>query len=74
MVLKATYKRYTLNFKQASGTSRGILKTKETFFLLLEEQGKEGIGECGLFRGLSIDDKPDYEEKLQWVCNHIHNL
>jgi len=70
-MLKATYKRYTLNFKQASGTSRGVLKTKETFFLLLEEQGKEGIGECGLFRGLSIDDKPDYEEKLQWVCNHI---
>ena len=70
-MLKATYKRYILNFKQASGTSRGVLKTKETFFILLEEQGKEGIGECGLFRGLSIDDKPDYEEKLQWVCNHI---
>lgn len=70
-MLKATYKRYILNFKQASGTSRGILRTKETFFILLEEQGKDGIGECGLFRGLSIDDKPDYEEKLQWVCNHI---
>ncbi|MFT5078990.1 MAG: hypothetical protein ACI917_001510, partial [Patiriisocius sp.] len=22
-------------------------------------------------RGLSIDDRPDYEEKLQWVCEHI---
>jgi o-succinylbenzoate synthase len=23
-------------------------------------------------RGLSIDDRPDYEEKLQWVCQNIH--
>jgi o-succinylbenzoate synthase len=44
---------------------------KETWFLLLEENGKIGIGECGLLRGLSIDDRPDYEEKLQWVCENI---
>ena len=31
-----------------------------------------GIGECNLFRGLSIDDRPDFEEKLNWVCNNIH--
>jgi hypothetical protein len=29
---------------------------------------KKGIGECGILRGLSIDDRPDYEEKLQWTC------
>ena len=54
-----------------SGTSRGILKTKETWFLCLKKDGKSGIGECGLFRGLSIDDRPDYEDKLKWVCNNI---
>jgi o-succinylbenzoate synthase len=69
--LKANFKKYSLNFKQASGTSRGILKTKETYFIFLSEKGKEGIGECGLFRGLSIDDRPDYEEKLKWTCEHI---
>ena len=69
--MKATYHRYILNFKQASGTSRGILKTKETWFLILKSKGKQGIGECGLFRGLSIDDRPDYEEKIKWVCNNI---
>ncbi|WP_142786250.1 o-succinylbenzoate synthase [Changchengzhania lutea] len=68
----ASYKKYLLNFKQASGTSRGILKTKETWFLILESNGKRGIGECGLFRGLSIDDRPDYEDKLKWVCNNIN--
>ncbi|WP_452227005.1 o-succinylbenzoate synthase [Lacinutrix cladophorae] len=68
----AAYKKHILNFKQASGTSRGILKTKETWFLILEHKGKKGIGECGVFRGLSIDDVPDYEEKLQWTCTNIH--
>lgn len=71
-MIKASYQQYTLQFKQASGTSRGILKTKETWFIILEKDGKKGIGECGLFRGLSIDDRLDYEEKLQWVCEHIN--
>ncbi|PWH82478.1 o-succinylbenzoate synthase [Algibacter marinivivus] len=69
--MKATYHKYILNFKQASGTSRGILKTKETWFIVLESNNKQGFGECGLFRGLSADDRPDYEEKLKWVCNNI---
>lgn len=70
-MIKASYRKYVLNFKQASGTSRGILKTKETWFLVLESNTKKGIGECGLFRGLSIDDLPNYESKLQWVCENI---
>ncbi len=69
--MKATYQKYVLQFKQPSGTSRGVMTVKETWFLLLEENGKKGIGECGLLRGLSIDDRPDYESKLQWVCENI---
>ncbi|TNJ46554.1 o-succinylbenzoate synthase [Tamlana fucoidanivorans] len=71
-MIKAFFKKYVLKFKQASGTSRGILKTKETYFLILEENSNQGIGECGLFKGLSIDDRPDYEAKLQWVCANIN--
>jgi len=70
--MKVTYKKYILNFKSPSGTSRGIMSEKETWFIILEDQGKLGIGECALLRGLSIDDRPDYEEKLQWVCQNIH--
>lgn len=70
--MKATYHQYILNFKQPSGTSRGVLKTKETWFIILEENGKKGIGECGILRGLSVDDKPDYEEQLKWTCENIH--
>ena len=70
--MKASYKKYTLHFKRPSGTSRGVMTEKETWFLFLEDDGKIGIGECGLLRGLSVDDRPDYEEKLQWVCQNIH--
>lgn len=71
MTMTATYQPYTLNFKQASGTSRGILKTKDTWFIILNEGEKKGVGECGMFRGLSIDDRPDFEDKLKWVCKNI---
>ena len=71
-MIKASYKKYVLNFKNPSGTSRGILRTKETWFLVLEQKGKVGYGETGLFRGLSIDDVPNYEEKLSWVCKNIN--
>lgn len=70
--MKATYHKYILNFKRPSGTSRGVMTEKETWFLVLEEDGKQGIGECGILRGLSADDRLDYEEKLQWTCANIH--
>jgi O-succinylbenzoate synthase len=69
--LKATYHKYTLDFKRPSGTSRGVMTEKETWFIVLEKDGKKGVGECGILRGLSVDDRPDYEDKLQWTCENI---
>lgn len=70
--MKATYHKYILNFKRPSGTSRGVMTEKETWFIVLEKDGKKGIGECGILRGLSADDRPDYEAKLRWTCDNIH--
>ena len=70
--MQATYHKYLLQFKKPSGTSRGVLTEKETWFLVLKHNGKIGVGECGLLRTLSIDDRPDYEEKLKWTCENIH--
>ena len=69
--IEATTYKYLLNFKRPGGTSRGVLHQKETYFLVVKSGDKIGVGECGLFRGLSFDDRPDYEEKLQWLCDHI---
>ncbi|WP_297761711.1 o-succinylbenzoate synthase, partial [uncultured Muriicola sp.] len=39
--------------------------------LILEDDEQTGIGECAMFRGLSMDDVAEYETQLQWVCDHI---
>jgi o-succinylbenzoate synthase len=70
--MKATYQKYILQFKQPGGTSRGVMTHKEIWFIMMDQNGKRGIGECGILRGLSIDDRPDYEEKLKWACENIH--
>lgn len=72
--MKAKYCRYVLKFKQPAGTSRGVLHEKETYFLRLEDEsapGVYGIGECAVFRGLSADDVPGYEDKLKELCANI---
>lgn len=69
--MRATHTKYTLNFIRPGGTSRGVLTQKETHLLFIADGSSCGVGECALFRGLSSDDRPDYQEKLQWVCEHI---
>lgn len=69
--MKASYRKYILNFKVPGGTSRGILSHKETWFLMLKDRSATGIGECALFPGLSADDCPEYENKLKWLCENI---
>lgn len=76
-MLKASFQKYRLHFKEPSGTSRGILLDKDTYFIRIWEEGAEtcfGLGECALFRGLSAEDRPDYEEKLREVCNRIAEI
>ncbi len=69
--MKATWKKHILTFKKPGGTSRGVLKEKETYFLIVEDNGVKAVGECAVLRGLSFDDRPNYEEKLDWVCANI---
>lgn len=66
--MKAYWKKYTLQFKNPAGTSRGVLRTKDSYFIFLNKDNDSGIGECGILRGLSADDRPNYEEKLSEVC------
>lgn len=74
-MLKARFIKHTLNFKQPSGTSRGILKTKDSWFLIVwKEETPEikGIGECSIIEGLSPDNLNQFEEKLTFVCQNIN--
>ena len=70
--MKAEHTKHLLKFKKPGGTSRGVLTEKKTWFLKIkDENGNTGIGECALFKGLSYDDRPDYEATLEWVCKNI---
>lgn len=74
-MFKAKAFKYTLDFKNPSGTSRGVLKQKESWFIKTwfeDEPAIYGLGECGLLKGLSYDDVPNYEEKIKEVCENIH--
>lgn len=75
--MKAAYTRYDLHFAFPAGTSRGVLTHKETYFIKVWHDDRPdvcGIGECALFRGLSADDRPDYEKKLREVCADIDRI
>ncbi len=76
MALQGTYQKYVLQFKQPSGTSRGILRTKTSWLIFLKDTENPtitGIGECGVLAGLSVDDVPEYETVLAKICKDINN-
>ncbi|MEQ9188347.1 MAG: o-succinylbenzoate synthase [Cryomorphaceae bacterium] len=64
------WKQYALKFKQPSGTSRGVLTTKHSFFFLSDDPSFEypAIGECSLIEGLSPDPSESYFTTLDAVC------
>jgi O-succinylbenzoate synthase len=69
--MKASFTKYTLHFKRPGGTSRGVLTDKETYFICLRDGQRWGVGETGLFRGLSADDRSDYETVLAQACKAL---
>lgn len=73
-MLKAEIKKHTLKFINPGGTSRGILRIKKSWFVILYDDSNpdiKGIGECSIIDGLSSDDYPDYEVELQKICSQI---
>ncbi|NND77312.1 MAG: AMP-binding protein [Flavobacteriales bacterium] len=64
----ARYLKHTLKFNKAAGTSRNTLTQKPSWFILLEDGNKKGIGEVGIIPGLSPDDPEKIEHKLREVC------
>lgn len=62
MSIKANFYKHTLNFKFDAGTSRGVLKNKDSFFLKITNPNSDffGIGEAGPLFGLS----PEFGEPV----------
>ncbi|MFL5729892.1 MAG: o-succinylbenzoate synthase [Cytophagaceae bacterium] len=74
MKLKADFQKHVLNFRFDAGTSRGVLRQKDTWYLHVSASGLTGRGECGPLKGLSIDDREDFEVKLREVCQRMEGM
>lgn len=53
--MQASFFKHVLNFSFEAGTSRGVLTKKTSYYLILEKNGKKGIGEVSIIPNLSID-------------------
>ena len=64
---------YLLHFKQPAGTSRGVYKTRQVWYLHAydERTDHHGYGECAPLPKLSCDDIPNYEEVLKHHCQQV---
>ena len=72
-MIRASWHPYTLHFRQPAGTSRGVLRQRETFFLRLEdENGATGWGECAPVPGLSPDHRAELPQMLERLCTALN--
>jgi O-succinylbenzoate synthase len=74
--MKASFKKHIFFFKRPSGTSRGVLTEKYSWFIELFDEVNpsiKGVGECSVIPGLSPDfiNFDSYENELSKVCSNI---
>ena len=75
-MIRAEYLKFPLQFKRPSGTSRGILNSKDSWIIKLsdsENPQKMGFGECSVIPGLSYDDLNLLPEKIEEVVSEINS-
>ncbi len=76
-MLKAYIEKKIFKFKEPGGTSRGVLLEKVSFYIVIYNESTpeiKGVGECSILPNLSPDDRPNLEEKLNWVAQNINSV
>lgn len=78
---QAKFKKYRLEFIRPSGTSKGVLSHKDSWFIKLWRKGNPeiaGHGECGPLHWLSKEPLAEMDAVLQRVCAnpepYLHDL
>jgi o-succinylbenzoate synthase len=72
-MIKASFKKYKLQFTSPILTSRGSMTHKNGYYLFINNGTCTGIGECSFIEGLSTDNLGNYEITLQQLCSQIQN-
>jgi o-succinylbenzoate synthase len=76
MSLKASVTKKIFKFSFKARTSRGPMKDKTSWFILLRHSDRPdviGVGEAGPLPGLSIDAVPDFEERISAVVDEVES-
>ncbi|MHC2990634.1 chloromuconate cycloisomerase [Pontibacter sp. HJ8] len=77
MSLQLSVRPHTLRFKFDARTSRGAISVHQVYYLSLQDSarpGVTGVGECAPLPGLSIDHRPELEQKLQEVVEVVRSV
>ncbi|SKC86987.1 o-succinylbenzoate synthase [Ohtaekwangia koreensis] len=77
MALQASFQKKIFQFNFKARTSRGIMRDKTSWFIKVWDDAAPqitGIGECGPLPGLSIDDRPDFEQVLEQTLKKVNGL
>ena len=69
--MKAYFFKHNLEFNMPSRTSRDVLYNKPSWYLVIKDQNRIGIGECSIIPGLSLDRIDEIETKLDYICREI---
>ena len=75
-MLAVNFKKHLLRFKFKAGTSRGVLTERAVWYITLQDTNNQvyGLGECGPLKGLSIDDREDFEKCLADVLSGMQGM
>ncbi len=71
--MKARFIYHPLHFRKPGGTSRGILHTKDSWFIILRKNGNIGIGECSIIKDLSVENFDELEIAIKDLCVKLNN-
>ena len=71
MSLKTTIEHRRLHFHKPAGTSRGMYKTHDVWYVRIFDGERYGIGECAPLPDLSCDAGPDYLSRLEQACKQL---
>lgn len=77
MALKIEVVPHELEFLFEAGTSRGVLRNKKVWYLKVHDSTSPSVigwGEAGPLSGLSVDDVPDFEDRMMKVVESFQNL
>jgi o-succinylbenzoate synthase len=70
--MEFSWVRHQLKFKTPGGTSRGVLRHKDSWFIQISLGNQYGIGECSIIEGLSPESPKIIQNILEEIPHYLN--